>query len=120
MMTEAAGRKSPPAQLAKIATAGASGVFVFGVAAVMGWSQRSVGEPDLVPGQSPATTTPSTPTTAAAPQATTQVSTTTSLVPLATTIPAAPAPAAVPPPQPVVAPAPAPPQAPVIVSEQSE
>ena len=101
-MTEAAGRKSPPAQIAKIATAGATGMFVFGLAAVMGWAERPASEPAVVPAPAP-TTSPAPATTGlVAPAPTTTV-----LVPLATTIPAAPtpAPAPVPPPPVEVAPA---------------
>ena len=98
-MTDPPGRKAPPAQIAKIATAGATGVFVFGLTAVMGWAQRPLGEPALVPAQ-PATTLPA-PTTVAGP-APVAVAPTTTLVPLATTIVSAPAPAPVPPPPPAV------------------
>jgi pyruvate dehydrogenase E2 component (dihydrolipoamide acetyltransferase) len=106
-MTENAGRKSPPAQIAKIATAGATGMFVFGLAGAMGWADRPSSEPG------PPTTAPVAP-----------APTTTALVPLATTIPTVPAPAPIPAPPPVEAapPTPAPPPtAPVIVvSEQSQ
>ncbi len=117
-MTEPVRRKDPPAQVAKFATAGVSGVFVFGLTAVMGWSERSIDEPDVVPEQPPSTSA----APATAPQIIPPPPPTTSLVPLATTIPAAPAPVAVPAPPPVaVAPAPAPPPpAPVVVSEQSQ
>ena len=60
-MTEPVRRKDPPAQVAKIATAGVSGVFVFGLTAVMGWSERSIDEPDVVPEQPPSTSAAPTP-----------------------------------------------------------
>jgi hypothetical protein len=91
-------RGDPPAHLAKVATAGMSGVFVFGLVAVMGWSARPVGEPVVV--------------------ATTTASTTTTLVPLAKTVPPAPTtPAPTTPAPPPVAPTtPAPPPAPAVVA----
>jgi hypothetical protein len=112
-MTEPAHRPGPPAQLAKIATAGATGVFVLGLTAVMGWADRPSGEPAVVPVTLP-------PSTA--------VVQTTTLLPLATTVPTAPVPAPVPvapapaapapPPVAVTAPPPAPPV--IVVSEQSQ
>jgi hypothetical protein len=95
-------RGDPPAHLAKVATAGMSGVFVFGLVAVMGCSQRPADEPVVLP-----------PTTTA---------TTSTLVPLASTVPPSSAvPAPPPPPAPVVvATTAAPPPPVVVVSEQSQ
>jgi hypothetical protein len=115
-MTEPARRSDPPAQRAKIATAGATGMFVLGLTAVMGWADRPSGEPAVGPAAPPATTATAQPTTLVP---------STTLAPLATTIEGAPVPAPVPAPAPspvaVTAPPPAPPPAPVIVvSEQSQ
>jgi hypothetical protein len=120
-MTEPTRRSDPPAQLAKIATAGATGMFVFGLAAVMGWADRTADEPAIVPAAPPATTATAQPTT---------VVPSTTLLPLATTIPVAPAPVPVPAPAPVPAPPPvavaapppasAPPAPVIVVSEQSQ
>jgi hypothetical protein len=120
-MTEPAERKVPPGEVAKIATAGATGVFVFGLAAVMGWAERPAGEPAVIPVQ-PATTLSAPTTVSVAPPGVLAPTTTTSLVPLATTVPASPVSAPVPVPAPPVVAAPeAPPPAPiVVVSEQSQ
>ena len=89
MTTEPARRRDPPAQLAKIATAGATGMFVFGLTAVMGWADRPTGEPGGLPAVPVSTVSPTTiPSTAPA-----TVAPTTTLVPLATTIAPAPSPA---------------------------
>ena len=82
-MTETAGRRTPPAHVAKIASAGATGVFVLGLAAVMGYAEHSVADPAAPPTIAPApipTTLPAATTTSLAPP------TTAILVPLATTI----------------------------------
>jgi hypothetical protein len=108
-------RGDPPAHVAKVATAGMSGVFVFGLVAVMGWSQRPADVPVLVP---PTQSTAVPTTGVAAPP--TAAPTTSTLVPLATTVPPAPTTAASPPPAPAVVVTPAPPPPVVVVSEQSQ
>ena len=124
MTTEPARRRDPPAQLAKIATAGATGMFVFGLTAVMGWADRPTEEPGGLPAV-PVSTAPPTTIAFTAPAT---VAPTTTLVPLATTIAPAPVPSPVPAPAPPTAPRswsplrpPHRPRAPVVVvSEQSQ
>jgi hypothetical protein len=72
-----AGRGDPPAQTAKVISAGISASAVFGLVAILGWTDRPAPLPaptaPTAPGVTPAVTSPAAPTSG--------------LVPLATTLP---------------------------------
>ena len=95
-MTETAGRRTPPAHVAKIASAGATGVFVLGLAAVMGYAEHLGGRPGrAAPTIAPApipTTLPAATTTSLAPTNDGDPAPATTIAPVPTPAPVAAAP----------------------------